>query len=378
MYASKIKDDIENHIKNPTQYFDNLFHGRSRSYSKEGIYESLKQCFYFPYHKQIKKSDTIENIIKFYEKNNEIKFDNGKLNTNSNKKINWHQTELKTWYKPLPIICMFEAVLTYSEVLMQIEGFHKTGMKNGLSIWFRKGILDRTKLVLFVHAGSGGLLLQSEFIKKLPKECSVVIPELPGISFAGRVSVPPTVRELAKTITKFIKNREIKQVQMISHSFGGNILSCIINNQHTYFKKYGMAITNTILVEPIIFIPTLPFIHKFSNTDITVSDVVNQIKSNHGRLVSYVLLFRDIYTQFYGQRCFTINDALIGETEYEKNNIINIVFSENDELSPIHECVHYLESKKYNGNVKVFENRKHGDFCFDLEMQNYVIGLIRK
>lgn len=374
-YTKKIKDDIKNHIKSPQNYLENLFDGRIRSYCKYGVYESLKQCFYYPFHRKIKSCETIEDMINFYEQSNGVKLQDTK--NNCIKKVNWYKNELKSWYKPLPVICMFEAVLTYSDVLMEKEGFRRTNIKNGLTIWFREGEKNKFDSILFVHAGAGGLLMQSSFISKLPKDKSIIVPEIPGISFGGRVTLPPTIRKISKSLTKFIKKRDIKTIQMISHSFGGNILACIINNQHNYLEKNNIQITNTILVEPVIFIPTLPFIHKLLNDDITVSDVIQQLKNNQGRLLSYVLLFRDIYTQFYAQRCFLITDSLVGETKYEKNNMINIVFSENDEFSPITECVHYLESKKYNGNIKVFEGRSHGDFCFDLDMQNYVLNLIK-
>ena len=371
--------DLHNHIKKPTVYLENLFGGRMRSFSKEHIYESLVQCFYYPFHKKIKSCNNINQMIKLYEQTNGVKFDNNTNNdkNNSLNKINWYKNELKTWYKPLPLICMFEAILTYSDVFMETEGFQKTSQQNGLTIWYRKGNTYPSDSILFVHAVSGGLLAQSSFISKLPKDKSIIIPEIPGISFGGRVMLPPTIRQISKSLAKFIKHKSICTVQMISHSFGGNILSCIINNQHKYLEKNGIFIINTTLVEPIIFVPTLPFIHRLLNDDLTATDIINQLTNNQNKLISYVLAFRDIYAQFYAQRCFLVTDSLIGETQYEKNNMINIIFSERDELSPVLECVHYLESKKYNGNIKVFEGRKHGDFCFDLEMQTYVLNLIK-
>lgn len=375
-YAKCLQNDIVNHVKDPSVQLDNMFGGRIRSYSQEGVLESLKQCIYFPFHKKIQNDDkNILKIVNRYEELNNIKFKNNKPDTIE--KINWYKNELKTWYKPLPIICAFEAIVTYTHVTMINEGFQKFTCKNGLVIWYRDGELKKD-VILFVHAGAGGLLCQSKFITKLPKNMAVIIPELPGISFGGRVFLPPTVRQMAKSICKFIIKKNINTVQMISHSFGGNVLSCIINNNLDYLTTNKVSITNTILVEPIIFIPMLPHIGNFMNADITISDMFNVITKNQGRFLSCILLFRDIYAQFYAQRCFLIMDSLVGETDYEKNNIINIVFSENDELSPINDCVHYLTSKQYNCSVKVFSEKCHGDFCFDEEMQTHVLGLIKQ
>lgn len=374
LYVNKINEDLHNHVKEPNNYLENLFCGQIKSFSKKEISKSLIQCFYYPFHKKIRHCDDVDRMIQLYEKKNNIKFDQIQK---TNKKVSWYENQFKTWYKPLPLICMFEAILTYSDAFMKTQGFYKTKLSCGLTIWFRIGEKHSADSILFVHAVSGGLLAQSLFIEKLPKDKSIIIPEIPGISFKGRVMFPPTIRQISKLLVRFAKHKNIKTIQMISHSFGGNILSCIINNQHDYLEKNNISIINTTLIEPIIFAPTLPFIHRLLDEELSTTDLINKITSDYTKIFSYLLAFRDIYAHFYAQRCFLVIDSLVGETTYEKNNIINIVFSDQDELSPVSECVHYLESKKYNGKIKIFYGRKHGAFCLDLEMQKYVLDLIK-
>lgn len=375
LYISKINEDLHNHVKTPTAYLENLFSGKIHLFSKNDISKILIQTFYYPFHKKIKSCDNIDQMIGLYERENNVKFNNTIIKNNNLEKFN--KNELKTWYKPLPIICMFEAILTYSDTFMKSEGFKKTRFFNGLTIWFREGNEYSSDSILFVHAVSGGLLAQSLFIAKLPKDKSIIIPEIPGISFGGRVQIPPTIRKISRSLAKFIKQKSICTVQMISHSFGGNILACIINNHHKYLEKHNIFIINTTLIEPIIFVPTLPFIHRLVNENLTTTELISKFSSDYNKIFSYLLAFRDIYAQFYAQRCFFVTDSLVGETMYEKDNVINIIFSEKDELSPVSECVHYLESKKYNGNIKIFNDRQHGAFCLDNEMHNYVLSLIK-
>ena len=102
---------------------------------------------------------------------------------------------------------------------------------------------------------------------------------------------------------------------------------------------------------------------------------MNCIINNKARMLSYFLIFRDIYAKYYSD-CLTMTDILIGTTKYEKENCINIVLAENDEIYSASECEHYLKSKKYNCNLIIIKGNSHGDFCFDKNMHDIVINLI--
>jgi hypothetical protein len=258
---------------------------------------------------------------------------------------------------------------------MYSEGFTKNTYDNGLVIWHRNGNINKSNAIIFLHAGSGGLVAQMSFIKKIPKTHTVVIPEIPGISFGNRVFIPPTIREISKEIIKFIIKIKSKELQLISHSFGGNIVSCIINNYADKLQKNNIMIVNTTLIEPVIFLPSLLQLNSLLNFDINTWELIKCLTSNIFRIVSYILIFRDIYIQYY-TRCLTMTDVLMGATQYEKKNSINIIFAENDELYSAKECENYLKSKDYNCNIITIKDAHHGDFCFDEKIHKTVIDLI--
>lgn len=377
--AKVIQDDFEHHVKDLTSTIDCMFCNSINTFPRQNIINSLKRCILYPFHDDTdddKSGNYIENIVTKYENINNInlKDDNNILNIINI--IKWHENDLKVWYKPLLMLGIYETISTYSDYMMIKNGFTKTVMEDGLIIWYRNDE-HSNNAILFVHACAGGLPFQLEFITKVDRKYAFVVPEIPGISFGNRVDIPPSICSMAKSVTDFIISKDLKTLQMISHSFGGNISAHIINNYYNKLKKENITLKNTILIEPIIFLPTLPHIHKLLNKDLTIQDILYQLKNDHGRLITYLILLRDIYTQFYSQRTFFVSDILLGNTEYEKNNTINIIYCENDELSPIEECVHYLQSKKYNCNLKVYKGRSHGDFCLNSDMQNYVISLIK-
>lgn len=365
-----IKEDFINHIKDPHLIINNVFNGRIRTLSKTNVYELLTKTFYSPYHKKINKSNHIFDIIRKYEMGANIKL------SETSKDIVDINSPIKVWYKPLPIILAFEAILLYSDMAMMTEGFNKTIYDNGLVIWSRIGNKNKTNIITFLHAIAGGLVAQMAFIKKLPKTHTIVIPEIPGIAFGNRVFIPPTIRKISELIIDFTINMSPEYFQLISHSFGGNIVSCIINNYINKLEKHNIKLINTTLVEPIIFLPSLFPVYNLLNTELGTNDIIHYMKTNKARMLSYVLIFRDIYVQYYS-KCLTMTDVLMGTTEYEKKNYITVILAEKDELYSAYECEHYLKSKKYNCDIIMLKDTYHGDFCFDEKMHKIVLNLIK-
>lgn len=371
--ANVIRDDFVNHIQNVTNTIDIAFNGRTRSISKSDVYNTLLHKIYFPFDKNIKKSNPVEHIIDKYESESNIKLQNLE---NSEAIVNYNH--IKVWYKPLPLIFAFEAIVSFSDMTMFYHGFNKITLENGLIIWFRPSSNVNNlniSAIVFFHAVSGGLFVQREFIKKLPQTHNIIIPEVPGISFGNRMFVPPTIREISESIVNFVIDKKIKSLQLISHSFGGNIVSCIINNYVPKLKAHNVKLTNTILIEPIIFLPSLFSVYNLLHSDIDINKLIHCVKHNKAKIISCVLIYRDIYTHYYA-KCLTMTDVLMGVTKYEKENTINVIFAENDELYSAIECEQYLKSKNYNCAITTFKNRSHGSFCNDPEMHQKVLNLI--
>lgn len=377
LHAKIIKEDIVNHFKNVDTNMDIIFGGKTKKLSKNNIHDLLVKIIYTPYHENITKSKEIIEIIDKYEKQSKIVLQENQSDqvANLNKYLTNHDS-IKAWYKPLPMLFTFEIILLFSDMMMFSKGFNKITHDNGLTIWFKEGSLKKTNAIMFLHAGAGGILVQSDFINKLPTTHTIIIPEIPGIAFGSRVFIPPTIREISNTLVDFVINMRIVDLQLISHSFGGNIISCIINNYVEKLEQNNIKIINTTLIEPIIFLPSLFPVYNLLNEEININDVVKIITNDSSKIFSYILIFRDIYAQYYS-KCLTMSDVLMGTTEYEKNNCINVVLSENDELYSAAECEYYLKSKKYNCNIIMRKNNCHGDFCFNKETHDIVVNLIK-
>ena len=128
----------------------------------------------------------------------------------------------------------------------------------------------------------------------------------------------------------------------------------------------------------MVFIPRLLTIYQLFN-DNAYDLSMDFIKNNKASELFYIPLFyRDLYLQFYMQRCLSLADnVLLGTTTYEKiDDKIHVILAENDNKVILDDVLHYLTSKKYNCKIKIFENKIHGDFAFDKTMQQYVINII--
>ena len=366
--TKNISTDLLTHINDFERGLNCMFFNSINNFSKIQIINSLKKCLLYPFHNDVDISH-IHDIYNKYSSNNKSN------ETNNEQIIDWHENKLKIWYKPLFLVGMYEMLSMYSDYRMLSLGFTKYQMDDGLKIWYKNKFASNNG-ILFIHACAGGLVFQMNFLEKLDEKNALFIPEIPGISFGNRLFIPPSIASMSETLVNFIISKQINNLQFISHSFGSILISHIINHHYKSLCNNNINITNTILIEPIIFLPSLPYIYSLLNKDLPVIDVIHKMQYDFGRFITYITLLRDIYTQFYSQRSFFVSDILLGTTEYERKNTINIIYCSNDEISPTNECVHYLKSKKYNCNLKIFNNKSHGDFCLCSDMQEYVLSII--
>lgn len=373
--------DEMRHVKNIKGHVLDLFYNNinHEEIPRKLIHDITSQHLYFPFHNDLDHQQLhhINSVIDYYEHKLGIKFSENNYDISSSY-IKWGENDIKSWYKPIIITITSNIVKLSSDYILRNNGFNNIKFSNGFKIWYRYGTINKSSAKVFIHSSLGGLLIYKNFIKQLSTETTIILPEIPGISFGNNVFIPPTIYKMTEQIIDFIKDNNIKEFDMCAHSFGCNFIACVINRFQEELFKYDIKIKKTIIIEGIVFIPRIMNIYKFFN-DNALSTIISSIKAgDYGDLISVFFFYRDIYLQYYTQRCVSATDSiLLGNTEYEKTGEIHLILAENDNKMLTDDLLHYLDSKKMNCNIKVFENKIHGDFALNSDMQNYVLNLFK-
>lgn len=365
--ASTITLDTLNHIKNITnQFMDLFFHNTNiDKISYENALSEITHSLYYPINTKHINNIHTKHIINKIESINSIKL-------NVTNTIQSKNNNLITWYTPLPIIILKYILAYISRKNLKKLGFTKITLENKINLWIRSSNLSNNAIIFF-HASLGGLLVYNDFFKNLSLDKTIILPEIPGVAYGNDLFIPPTIYEISRCVTEHIKNNNYKKIDLIGHSFGCNFVSCIINR----FPEIN--IDKTIIIEGFVFLPRISYIYKFFN-DNGLYGLIKAIKyKNYGELLSIPFFYRDLYLQFYMKRCIKASEnILLGNTSYENNSKnIYVIFSKNDSKIFVDEVINYIKSKKYNYNIKVFENKKHGDFAFCENMQKYVLNILK-
>lgn len=364
-----LKNDMLLHLKNKREQLMDLFNTTEKSNQiTYNLSDTIRKTFYYPHHDGI-TSEHYELVDIFNDIPKDLNYVPHDI----------CESKIMSWYPPVIIKFIMKIVKIHTNYFLEKNNFKKYVCENGLIIWKKDG-LNNKKAQIFFHASIGGPAIYKNFIKNLSKNCdTVMLVEIPGISFGNDIIFPATIYSISDNLVTFLINSEIRQIDLIGHSFGCNIVACLINRFYNKLCYNNVQICKTIIVEGLVFIPRLLNIYKLFNENAlkTAKDMI--MDGRYFDLISIPLFYRDVYLQFYMQRCLTLTDnVLLGDTIYENNNNINIILSGNDDKIIIDDVVYYLASKKYNCTVKIFSGRKHGDFAFDSQMQDHVLDILFK
>ena len=387
--AKIMSNDYINHIKNKKEQILDLFYGDVKNISnKKELYNVIKKHFYYPIHNEITDYDeNIITIINDFQHTNNCNSNNNEDDDNCNKYknkikyIDWGEHKLNSWYKPVGLIICNKLIKKYNNYYLRTLGFDIIQFTNGLNIWFKKGTND--KACMFIHSSIGGLVCYHNLIKKLlihDKNMTIFLPEIPGISHINKTNNLPSIYEMSNQIIDFINyfnvNKKINELNFIGHSFGCNIITCIINR---LYDKLYTNINKIIIVEGCVLLPRLMKLYKLFNTN-SFYLALDFIKNNKYIDILSILLFnRNLDVQYYLLRCLNQSDSiLLNDSNFEKNNKIYFVMAENDDKISVKECEQYILSKQYNCYFKIFNDREHADFVFDNNIQQYVVNLLNK
>lgn len=368
-----ICDDIENDVIDSEQFVKEMFNGAN--YNEiffDEIYDAIMVNLYSGSHDLV--NDTlIKKIINSLEKKLNATFCYKRDAVQKpNKYVGISSDSIVSWYRPIIFDVSLKLIKLFSEFYFLFGlGFKRHQLKDGVVIWVRKG---NENGILFVPACIGGITFYPGLVRKMPKDKTIFIPEIPGMSWNKCVNdIPPSVSHVSDLVTDHIVNYDVRNLIMIGHSFG-----TILNN-HIANEQYNKLKSNNIKVHRIIYVEGLLFYAKVFETvsaiEKSLFDVING--DTKVDVVTMPLFQRDLYVKFYIKRCLGLTNSLLsGSTDCEKECEIHAVMCDNDNKFSTNDYIRYIEGRKLPMNYKVFKGF-HGSFVLDYNIQNYVIDLLK-
>ena len=171
---------------------------------------------------------------------------------------------------------------------------------NGLDIWHNGYDPKRGKPIVFFHASVGGVTLQICTLQRYSKKYNLIMPDIPGMNFTDSGDIPFTMEKVCNTVVdlinnKYTENYTINKINLMGHSLGNNFCCNMIN-------KYPRMIDNFFCIEgQIFFHRSLKVYNEFEYSifDIPITDIL-----------SFPLLHRDMYVQYFIQRLLKANESL--------------------------------------------------------------------
>ena len=117
----------------------------------------------------------------------------------------------------------------YSYLKLKINGYVKD-KKDDLEIFYKFNYhnIDKERPVILFFHGLGFGIANNNYV--LPENYDIVMPEIPNISYSNYKKDCLTLREISNTVYKWLLEKEIKNVYIIGHSYGTQIINYFCNN----------------------------------------------------------------------------------------------------------------------------------------------------
>jgi pimeloyl-ACP methyl ester carboxylesterase len=359
-------DNIIEHDKDSKKFCEHLFYNKISfdNIPRNLLVHSFSTMLFMKNNFTKDEQNEIEKYINKFETRHNVILKN--KYDDSIPYIVFGKTKIFTWYKPLFIKLFLYCIKKIFNKWLSKLGFIKQQFPNGYVVWIRicsevNKLYD--PLILF-HCSIGGSISYSHLIPKLMVGRTLILSELPGISWENYVYQPPILAEVADNLHSVIMQHGISQYNLLCHSFGG--LLCI-----KYFYRYHNEVKKIICIESAVIVN-----HAFNIYSEFYDMSVNSKSRDLIQLMCTSITHRDPYIQFYLHRDLSVSDTILLGREEEKNKEIHIILADNDDKIPTHYYSHYIKSKKLPYIVKIFEQRMHGAFLVDKEIQDYVFNVL--
>ena len=266
----------------------------------------------------------------------------------NNRNISYHfmTNKLQYIHKPFAFYTFAYFVRRAFNFYMYTLGFTNIiDPQLNLRVWIREnnGATNKMPLV-FIHGVGCGIIPYINKIQRLSVDRrTVIVPELPNISYDLYKFPPPSNDELVTSLYNTLSKLDIQLVDLIGHSYGSLILNIFQNkyphmcNYKTYAEPACFYIQQTHLSSTILFKTSFNNITNFLRT---------------------IIIYKDIYIQYIFKRTIFYEHTLITNLD-DKTNII---LSKDDEIMPSYYIHKYITTHYPQVHVEMIDG-VHGAYC---------------
>lgn len=179
-----------------------------------------------------------------------------------------------------------------------------------LRIWvkYNKNAVNKTPLV-FIHGFGLGIVPYVNKIRKLSVDRTLILPELPNISYdLYTAAPPPSADNIADALYDILVKRGVELIDIMGHSYGTMILN-IFQNKYPHMCNYKTY------AEPVCFY--IQYGQMASTTYNFSLDTCGNILM----YLAYLFVYRDMYIQYINRRSMFMEHFLIKNLD-DKTHII--------------------------------------------------------
>jgi hypothetical protein len=283
---------------------------------------------------------------------NLIKEDNKKFKT-------FGQSDIQCAYKPLILSLIMFSIKLYSEIKLKYNGFTKYySKKTNICYWSNKSASPNNIPLIFLHGLGIGIIPYLDFIINMSHDRIVICPVLPNISNIyfhplkfnlQKNDFFPSFDIIYQEIDEIIKLHKIVKFDIMSHSFGTFIQSCLLLE-----NSFRSRIRKKVFVDPVCFHTNLTKVLK--SVDIKKMDRGSNFLSE----ITHYFVYLDIYVKYATKRNLFSMEFLWGDYRYLDEDTM-IILSGNDSIVAADEIFVDIYKNGYGDKIEWLPTANHGD-----------------
>ena len=254
--------------------------------------------------------------------------------------------KLNILHKPYIFYTIMYIIRKIFNIYMYIKGYkYIIDPATNIKVWIKYNKLDNIPLV-FLHGFGMGILPYINKINNLSYNRTIIIPEIPNMSYDLYKMPPPSIDTIINVIYDILLKQNITQIDIMGHSFGTTILNA-------FQLKYPQMCNCKTYAEPVCF-----YIQQPQLTHIVYKSY--RLSYNFIKYLLYIFVFRDQYIQYITKRCMFAEQSLINH--FDKKT--TIILAKYDYLLPTASIYDYMRT--YYPTVNLFmRDGGHGSWVMD-------------
>jgi pimeloyl-ACP methyl ester carboxylesterase len=367
----KFMIDLETYPELLEDNLKDLYYAKTKTDLDDMNFEDVCESIYDMVDRNPKYISKIKKILKSYKsyqwETHKRKIFRGKTNNN---RFMLRRTDIKSWFQLLPIYIVIKIYDFLINSYMRLIGYNVTNM-NGIDIWHNGYDPRKGKPILFFHASVGGVTLQVATLHKYSQKYNLIMPDIPGMNFTDSGDPPFTMAKVCDTLIDFTKRNysddfsaRSTQFHLMGHSLGNNFCCYLINH-------YPQLVDRYFCIEGQIFFHRSLKVYKEFEA--------NVLEVPAHDLLTFPLLHRDVYAQYFIQRLMKLDEAFIYDLDSDENSHIKIYMyhSKSDSKFLIDAQLKYADIKEIPLDYHIFKGaRSHGAFILNSEFRDYIFKRI--